>query len=346
MRVPLKGIHTVRGKGRTYYYAWRGGPRINEKPGTPAFLLSYKEAHASRRRPPENCLFTLISEFKQSADFSRLSARTKKDYRTYLAVVEEKFGSMPLKAVQDPRARGLFKEWRDGFADNSRKADHLWTALSRVLSFGKDRGRLTGNVCERGGRLYKAERQDKTWTEEHISRFLQVASSELALALLMALWTGQRQGDLLSLRWDAYQSGKLHIRQSKTRVRVPIPCAAILTDVLEGASRTATTILTNSYGEPWTADGFRSSWRKACQKAGIKDLTFHDLRGTAVTRLARAGCSVPQIAAFTGHSLRDAQTILDAHYLSRDDELAETAMAKLEGKEKGTQTVKPGVKPE
>ena len=111
---------------------------------------------------------------------------------------------MPLKAVQDPRARGLFKEWRDGFADNSRKADHLWTALSRVLSFGKDRGRLTGNVCERGGRLYKAERQDKTWTEEHISRFLQVASSELALALLMALWTGQRQGDLLSLRWDAY----------------------------------------------------------------------------------------------------------------------------------------------
>jgi integrase len=139
---------------------------------------------------------------------------------------------------------------------------------------------------------------------------------------------------------------KLHIRQSKTRVRVPIPCAAILTNVLERASRTATTILTNSYGEPWTADGFRSSWPKACQKAGITGLTFHDLRGTAVTRLARAGCSVPQIAAFTGHSLRDAQTILDAHSLSRDDELAETAMAKLEGKEQGTQTVKPGVKPE
>ena len=58
MRVPLKGIHTVRAKGRTYYYAWRGGPRIDAKPGTPAFLLMYEEAHASRRRPPENCLFT------------------------------------------------------------------------------------------------------------------------------------------------------------------------------------------------------------------------------------------------------------------------------------------------
>ena len=59
-----------------------------------------------------------------------------------------------------------------------------------------------------------------------------------------------------------------------------------------------------------------------------------------MTQLARAGCSVPQIAAFTGHSLRDAQTILDAHYLSRDDELAETAMAKLEGKEKGNANCK------
>src|SRR5215207_6306609 len=109
MRVHLKGIHTVQAKGRTYYYAWRGGPRIDAKPGTPAFVQAYHEAHAARRKLPQNCLFTLIAEFKQSAEFGGLSERTKKDYRTFLRLVEDKFGTMPLKALEDPRARGLFK---------------------------------------------------------------------------------------------------------------------------------------------------------------------------------------------------------------------------------------------
>ena len=50
-------------------------------------------------------------------------------------------------------------------------------------------------------------------------------------------------------------------------------------------------------------------------RADLGDLHFHDLRGTAVTRLALAGCTVPEIAAITGHSLKDVEAILDAHYL-------------------------------
>jgi integrase len=93
------------------------------------------------------------------------------------------------------------------------------------------------------------------------------------------------------------------------------------------------------------SDGFRTEWGKACDRSGIADVTFHDLRGTAVTRLAAAGCSVAEIASLTGHSLRDAEAILDAHYLGGRQQLAETAMTKLEKKEVGTQTVKPGVNP-
>jgi len=342
MRVCLKGVHAVRAKGRTYYYAWRGGPRISGKPGTPEFVREYHEAHAARRKPPENCLFTLIAEFRQSAEFAGLSGRTKHDYRVFLRVIEDRFGTMPLKALEDPRARGLFKQWRDGYADRPRKADHLWTALSRILSFGMDRGKLTTNVCERGGRLYKANRQDKVWSEEQIASFLKVASPELSLALLLAVWTGQRQGDLLRLQWTALDGARIDLKQSKTGSRVSIPVAAVLRAALGETPRRAVTILTNSKGEPWTEHGFRSSWRKACAKAGIGGVTFHDLRGTAVTRLAFAECTVPQIASITGHSLKDAQTILEAHYLGGRVELAEEAMRKLETR---TETVKPGVKP-
>jgi integrase len=80
----------------------------------------------------------------------------------------------------------------------------------------------------------------------------------------------------------------------------------------------------------WTADGFRSSWRKACAAAGVVGVTFNDLRGTAVTRLAIVGATVPEIATITGHSLRDVNAILDSNYLNCDPALGESAIRKLE----------------
>ena len=90
----------------------------------------------------------------------------------------------------------------------------------------------------------------------------------------------------------------------------------------------------NTFGEMWTSDGFRASWGKAFERAGLADddLHFHDLRGTAVTRLALSGCTVPEIAAITGHSIRDVEAILEAHYLGGRTELAEQAIMKLDAK--------------
>jgi hypothetical protein len=59
-----------------------------------------------------------------------------------------------------------------------------------------------------------------------------------------------------------------------------------------------------------------------------------------VIRFAVAGATVPEIATITGHSLRDAEAILDAHYLGRDVKLAESAVRKLERNEKRLRTVK------
>jgi integrase len=95
-------------------------------------------------------------------------------------------------------------------------------------------------------------------------------------------------------------------------------------------TKRSTIILTTMDGTPWTSDGFRASWGKACAKAGVVGVTFNDLRGTAVTRLALVCCSEAEIASITGHSLRDVRSILDAHYLHRDPELARAAIHKLE----------------
>ena len=57
---------------------------------------------------------------------------------------------------------------------------------------------------------------------------------------------------------------------------------------------------------------------------------------TAVTRFALSGCSEAEIATFTGHSLKDVGALLDAHSLSRDSRMAESALLKRETHEAGT----------
>lgn len=337
MRVRLKGINSYAaqladGTTKTYWYAWKGGPRLRGEPGSPEFIASYNEAAAQKIKTPSGWLLSLLQRYQASDDFRSLGERTRKDYAGIIEkVVEPEFSDFPLSALSDKRTRGIFLDWRDRLALKSRRqADFAWTVLALVLSWSKDRGHIDINPCERGGRLYRGSRAEKIWTDEDEAQFLKAAPSHLHLPLLLGLWTGQRQGDLLRLPWSAYDGAYIRLKQSKGGVRVVIPIGAPLKRTLDAAVKRSPIIMTTMDGNPWTPDGFRASWRKACKRAGVVGVTFNDLRGTAVTRLALAGCTEPEIATISGHSLRDVRSILDAHYLHRDQALAESAIRKLE----------------
>ena len=331
-------IHHVRRKladasAKDYWYAWRGGPSLRGKPGTPEFIASYNEVVAQRAPSPDGRLQSLIDAYQATDDFRTRAPRTKLDYIRQIKIIESEFGDFPLKALAARETRGVFMDWRDKLAIKSqRQADYAWTVLAIILATAKDRGKISVNPCERGGRLYNGTRVDCVWAVDDEKAFFEFAPKHLHLPLLLALWSGQRQGDLLRLTWKAYDGQRIRLRQSKTGARVQIPVGAPLKVALDAAERgkRSPTILLNSDGRPWTSAGFRASWGKAAEKAGIEGLTFNDLRGTAVTRLALVGCTEAEIATLTGHSLRDVRSILDAHYLNRDHALAESAIHKLE----------------
>lgn len=346
MRVKLKGINKVRkkladGSFVTYFYAWKGGPRLEGQPGSPEFHASYNAAVENRRPTHAGTMQSVLDTYEKSSDFDGLAARTRADYRKQLKIIEAEFGDFPLKGLEDRRTRGEFMAWRDRLAVRSRRqADYAFAVLARVLSWAFNRGLVPLNPCERAGKVYRANRSENVWTEADEASFYAKASAHLHLALKLALWTGQRQGDLLRLTWTAYDGTHIRLRQRKTGSRVVIPVGAPLKAALDAAKRKLAelpegkprplTILATGYGTSWTESGFRASWRKACAKASVVGVTFHDLRGTAVTRLALAGCTPPEIATITGHSLRDVSAILDSHYLNRDPRLAESAIRKLE----------------
>jgi hypothetical protein len=158
MRINLVGLYWTQAKLKDgslvkYYYAWKTGPRITAKYGTQEFVREYNTHVALRKRPQSGLVFALISEFKASSAFTQLAGKTKKDYLRYIKLIEDEFGDMPIEALNQKEVRGEFKAWRDKMAGQPRKADYAWTVLARILSVAKDRGRISINPCERGGRL-------------------------------------------------------------------------------------------------------------------------------------------------------------------------------------------------
>jgi integrase len=317
---------------KTYWYAWKGGPPLRGEPGTPEFMVSYNEAVSAKIAQPRGTLLRLLLQYQDSDDFRSLADSTRRSYVPLIIRIEKTFADFPLSALTDRRSRGVFMAWRDQLASSAgrRQADYAWTVLARVLSWSVNRGLIVANPCERGGRLYRGSRAEMIWTAEDEAAFLTRAPAHLHLPLLLALWTGQRQGDLLRLPWSAYDGTHIKLRQGKTGARVVIKVGAPLKAALDASPKRSTIILTNSDNKPWTSDGFRASWGKACKAAGVVGVTFNDLRGTAVTRLALVGATEAEIATITGHSLRGVRAILDTHYLSRDPKLGDSAITKLE----------------
>ncbi|WP_310620153.1 tyrosine-type recombinase/integrase [Flexibacterium corallicola] len=167
------------------------------------------------------------------------------------------------------------------------------------------------------------------------------ASARIVSAMVLATETGQRQSDLLELLWSNVEADHIKITQNKTGKKVSIRQSQELKDLLtsikqqQGESDIRSThVLTNIHGKPWTQDGFQTSWGREKKKLGLTGLTFNDLRGTAITRWAESGASVPEIAALSGHSLKDVEKILEQHYLSMSQKLGDRVILRMEQEQK------------
>jgi integrase len=256
VRVDLPGVHRVKIKRRKvktrdgsivfYYYAWSGGPRLVGEPGSPEFIASYQAAHASRRQPRGDTFHVVIVAYRGAQDgYLKLRDRTRRDYAKILAKIEIAFGDLPLAALDDPRVTKDLLDWRNELARSSRRqADYAWAVLMRLISFARGRGMTTYRLPEQVERLYESDRSENIWSDQDVAAVDSVASDELRLAMMLALETGQRQGDLLLLPWSSYTTdveGRqwITLRQSKSKRHnhpgrlVKIPVTKRLRAILE-----------------------------------------------------------------------------------------------------------------
>jgi hypothetical protein len=154
-------------------------------------VASYHKAIAQKVELAPGTLVKLIRGYEETSKFDELAPRTKRDYRQKLVLIEKEFGDFPIAALSDPGARGEFKDWRDKLAKRSkRQADYAWVVLARVLVVAKDRGKISINPCEKGGRLYSGSRRDKIWTVEDENAFLEMTPAYMGLAFCSPLGRG------------------------------------------------------------------------------------------------------------------------------------------------------------
>jgi integrase len=348
MKAELVGIHRVKkiladGSRREYFYAWRGGPRMQEEPFSDAFTAEWVRLTRDRPDAPyKGCMAEIIREYLKSPVYTTLKPSTREGYDIAITAIEADFYDMTAAKIVATGTRQIFLQWRDEIAKtHPRKADLFMSVLKRILWFGMDREMISRHPLEHVEKISDGTRRDVIWTDSEIDLFcngrkneqgewdVKPASEPLVRALMLGLWTGQRQGDLLKLTWKAYDGHSIALRQQKTGAHVRIKVSADLKRILDSVKRgKSVTILTNGDGVPW-ASGFKSSWRKAVAKAGIADRTFHDLRGTFVTLAYRNGSSIKEIAEVTGHSEKDAEGIIRKHYL-----VSSAAVEKIEGRTK------------
>lgn len=334
VKVQLRRVHVVRtkladGRRAEYHYAWKGkgAPRLTGEPGSPEYVASYHAAHAKRKQPTTGTMLELIAAFKASPEFEKLSGHTDRAYRRYLDQIQAEFGDLPLEALEDPEVRKDFIRWRNTMRDRPRTADYAVGTLKRLLKWGVEEVRIKSNQAEPIGRLHSVDRSESIWEESDLKAFKAQASPELAWAVELAMYTGLRQGDLVRLPWSAFDGESFLYRTSKRNKTVVIPATKACVALMTRIEKRGPVILTTQRGKrPWTTDGLRSSFAKACDDAKV-DRTFHDLRRTAATNLLRAGLEASPVAMIMGWE-EEAVEALKRKYVSRSA-VAKAALAKL-----------------
>jgi integrase len=275
----------------------------------------------------------LVKLYRADERYTSLRPKTQAGYDQCIGVIEEwsaRAGHLPLATISRKACRTFYRS----MSRTPAQAAAVMRVLRILLGFAVDEGELERNPAERM-RIKGSPPRRQVWTSEQIDAFVAAAVTEgrpsIGLAVRLGEGLGQREGDTLRLGWTAYDGAVVRLRQRKTGKLIDVPVIADLRQALDQAPRTAATIVVSeTTGRPYAEHNFGHLFREIADAAGLpSDLQYRDLRRTAVVRLAEAGCSIPEIAAITGHSLRTATQIQET-YLPRNTVMAKHAIARLE----------------
>jgi integrase len=290
----------------------------------------------------------LMREWLGSPAVLNRKPSTIRDYRQKARVIEDHYRDIWLSecaAVTRPVIFGLHD--RMMMAQGRHTALAVVRLISNAYTWALNRGKIPDLQSNPAQKL-------KLETPAPRVRFAEIAEVDALVAtadrlgrpeigdlIMLGVWTGQRQGDRLQLQLVSIEDGRLRLKQAKTGALVNMPLAPELRKRLEASQarrQAAGKILPwiavdERVWRPFLGDYYRHVFgdiRKAAATImpSVASLRDQDLRDTAVTWLALAGCTIWEICAITGHEFQTAMAIL-RHYLAVHPDMATEAIRKL-----------------
>ena len=142
-----------------------------------------------------------------------------------------------------------------------------------------------------------------TLAERHqlLSEAANSPNSQLYLAILIALETAMRQGEILKLRWDDVDAdrGVISIRDAKNGQNRLVVVSDRLAVHLASIHRIEDALFSI------TASGLQQAFRRLTRQLQMQDLRFHDLRHEAISTFFEQGLTVPEVQVMSGHRTLD-----------------------------------------
>lgn len=262
----------------------------------------------------------LVSTYKSDYAFLKLAQGTQKQYSLCLKIVIDLYGNRDVLKLGERELVFEFKKFiSELFLTLPRKAKHISDVFRLLCKWAYRNGIIRRDMTDILNLKLKYKPQKmNVWSEADVAFVMQHASKPLQDFIFLSLETGLRRCDLIALTFSDIQ--KHHeryvfvIKQKKTQKQVLIPLSKSVIQWLDTHSNPTEFLLNSADNTPWHEDKFTHAWGRLRKRLNITHISPHGLRKTAVTRLAKAGCSVLEIAAIFGWSVHNVQAMLDNHY--------------------------------
>lgn len=164
----------------------------------------------------------LIAAYRASPDFFCKAERTKVLNERHMRIIADAWGPLQVRGLKPRHVLQL----RDKLSDRPRMADQVVSLLSAIISWGIPRDFCDSNPCREIRKLARSEGYS-AWSWADISYAREHLPEHLWWAVALALYTGQRQADVIQMTWNRLVDGVIELRQGKTGKRLGCRCTAI-----------------------------------------------------------------------------------------------------------------------
>lgn len=253
--------------------------------------------------------------------FNALAAEYEKNFKTQksfetskkftLDILKERWGEARLSQISYLELE-TYRNTRKATPTRGKKprtdasVNREMALISHMFSKAVEWGMLEISPFKKGKCLMFKENNQRLrfLDKDEIDSLINQCCDHLKPIVEVAIHTGMRRGELLSLKWEQIRNGFIYLKETKSMKARHIPIndcvAAVFKELRKKNQLKYEYVFCDSQGKRLYE--VKRSFAAACRRAGLEDFHFHDLRHTFASQLVMNGVDLKAVQELLGHA--------------------------------------------